>query len=83
MDSTQYLVLDLNYNHAIEEVAKANADTHFVIIDSVVEDQDNVASVLFKDHEAKILRRYRGSLTQQNLKNWFRWWTRRRRYWTF
>ena len=40
---------------AIEEVAKANADTHFVIIDSVVEDQDNVASVLFKDHEAAYL----------------------------
>ncbi|MGY3748519.1 BMP family lipoprotein [Vagococcus acidifermentans] len=40
---------------AIEEVAKANEDVEFVIIDSEVKDQKNVASVLFKDHEASYL----------------------------
>lgn len=39
---------------AMEEVAVANPDQNFVIIDDVIE-QDNVASVLFKDHEAAFL----------------------------
>lgn len=39
---------------AMEDVAKANTDQHFVIIDEVIE-SDNVASVLFKDHEAAYL----------------------------
>lgn len=39
---------------AMEEVAVANPDQHFVIIDDVIE-EDNVASVLFKDHEAAFL----------------------------
>lgn len=39
---------------AIDEVASQRADTNFAIIDGVVE-QDNVASVLFKDQEAGFL----------------------------
>lgn len=39
---------------AIDEVASQREDTHFAIIDGVVE-QDNVASVLFKDQEAGFL----------------------------
>ncbi len=40
---------------AIEEVADGNKDTEFVIIDSVIEGKDNVASVIFKDNEAAYL----------------------------
>ncbi|MBO0430271.1 BMP family protein [Vagococcus fluvialis] len=40
---------------AVEEIAPANKDTEFVIIDSVIEGQDNVASVIFKDNEAAYL----------------------------
>ncbi|MFL2099159.1 BMP family protein [Desemzia sp. FAM 23991] len=39
---------------AMEEVASANPEQKFVIIDDVIE-ADNVASVLFKDHEAAFL----------------------------
>lgn len=39
---------------AMEDVASSNPDQHFVIIDDVIE-ADNVASVLFKDHEAAFL----------------------------
>ena len=40
---------------AIAEVATANPDTQFVIIDDIVEGQKNVASVIFKDNEASYL----------------------------
>ena len=40
---------------AIAEVAPNNPDTKFVIVDSVVADQDNVVSVGFADHEASYL----------------------------
>lgn len=40
---------------AIEDIAGSNQDTEFVIIDSVVEGKDNVASVVFKDNEASYL----------------------------
>lgn len=40
---------------AIAEAAPNNPDTHFVIVDSVVPDQDNVVSVGFADHEASYL----------------------------
>ena len=40
---------------ALEEVAIANPDKDFVIIDSVVENQDNVLSVLFKANESSYL----------------------------
>ncbi|HEL2057358.1 TPA: BMP family protein [Streptococcus suis] len=40
---------------AIAEVAPNNPDTHYVIVDSVVADQDNVVSVGFADHEASYL----------------------------
>lgn len=39
---------------AMEDVASQNPDQHFVMIDEVIE-ADNVASVLFKDHEAAFL----------------------------
>ena len=40
---------------AIEEIADSKKDNNFVIIDSVVEGKDNVASVVFKDNEAAYL----------------------------
>ncbi|MGT2711292.1 BMP family lipoprotein [Streptococcus oriscaviae] len=40
---------------AIAEVAPNNPDTNYVIVDSVVADQPNVASVGFADHEASYL----------------------------
>lgn len=40
---------------ALEEVAEANPDRQFVIIDSVVEDMDNVLSVLFRANESSYL----------------------------
>ncbi|HEL1612309.1 TPA: BMP family protein [Streptococcus suis] len=40
---------------AIAEVAPNNPDTNYVIVDSVVKDQPNVASVGFADHEASYL----------------------------
>ncbi|HCM88882.1 MULTISPECIES: BMP family protein [Vagococcus] len=40
---------------AIEEIAGSKKDNNFVIIDSVVEGKDNVASVVFKDNEAAYL----------------------------
>ncbi|MBD3949313.1 BMP family protein [Tuanshanicoccus lijuaniae] len=39
---------------AVEQVAKANPERHFAIVDSVV-DLPNVASIGFKDHEAAFL----------------------------
>jgi basic membrane protein A and related proteins len=40
---------------AIEEVAKQRKDNNFVIVDSVIEGMDNVASVTFKEHEGSFL----------------------------
>lgn len=40
---------------AIEEVAKQRKDSHFAIVDDVIEGQDNVASVTFKEHEGSFL----------------------------
>ena len=40
---------------AIAELAPNNPDTNYVIVDSVVADQDNVVSVGFADHEASYL----------------------------
>lgn len=40
---------------AIEEVAPNNTETNYVLVDSVIEGQDNVASVTFADHEASYL----------------------------
>ncbi|RIW29308.1 BMP family ABC transporter substrate-binding protein [Bacillus salacetis] len=40
---------------AIEEVAKQRKDSNFVIVDSVIEGMDNVASVTFKEHEGSFL----------------------------
>lgn len=40
---------------SVVEVAKQQKDAHFAIIDSVVEGQDNVASIMFKANEASYL----------------------------
>lgn len=40
---------------AVESSAKNNADTNFILIDSVIDGLDNVASVTFADHEASYL----------------------------
>ncbi|MGY3779724.1 BMP family lipoprotein [Isobaculum melis] len=53
---------------AISEVAGQRQDTNFVIIDSVVEDRDNVASVLFKDQEASFLAGIAAAKTSESKK---------------
>ncbi|MCM3237661.1 BMP family protein [Heyndrickxia oleronia] len=40
---------------AIEEVAKQRKDSHFAIVDDVITDRDNVASITFKEHEGSFL----------------------------
>ena len=40
---------------AIEEISGQRKDNHFVIVDDVVENRDNVASVTFKEHEGSFL----------------------------
>lgn len=40
---------------AIEEVSKQRKDSHFAIVDDVIEGQDNVASITFKEHEGSFL----------------------------
>lgn len=40
---------------AVDKSAADNADTNFVIVDSVISGKDNVASVTFADHEAAYL----------------------------
>jgi basic membrane protein A and related proteins len=40
---------------AIEEVGKQRKDSNFVIVDSVIEGMDNVASITFKEHEGSFL----------------------------
>lgn len=40
---------------SIQTAAQNNTDTNFVIIDSVIEGEDNVASATFKDNEASYL----------------------------
>ncbi len=40
---------------SIETAAAANPETNFVIIDSVINDMDNVVSATFKDHEGAYL----------------------------
>ena len=51
------LVFGIGYNlhTAIEDAAKENTDTNYVIIDDVVADLDNVSSVLFADNEGAYL----------------------------
>lgn len=53
-----YLLAD-----AIGAAADQNPDTQFVIIDSVIEDKDNVASATFKDNEASYLAGYAAAYT--------------------
>lgn len=40
---------------AIEEVAQQRTDSHFAIVDDVVEGMDNVTSITFKEHEGSFL----------------------------
>lgn len=53
-----YLLAD-----SISAAAAQNPDTQFAIIDSVIEDQDNVASATFKDNEASYLAGYAAAYT--------------------
>lgn len=46
--------IGFSYEQAIEKVAKEFPDTHFAIVDSVV-DLPNVRSILFKEHEGSYL----------------------------
>lgn len=50
---------------ALEDVAKQNPDTQFGIIDTVIEGQDNVVSVVFKDHEAAFLAGVAAAMTTE------------------
>ena len=42
-------------HNAVEEAAKEHTDLHYVLIDDVIKDQKNVASVTFADNEAAYL----------------------------
>ncbi|MDT2865397.1 BMP family lipoprotein [Vagococcus carniphilus] len=53
---------------AIEEIADSKKDNNFVIIDSVVEGKENVASVVFKDNEAAYLAGIAAAKTTQTKK---------------
>ncbi|MEG2709260.1 MAG: BMP family protein, partial [Vagococcus sp.] len=53
---------------AIEEIADSKKDNNFVIIDSVVEGKENVASVVFKDNEAAYLAGIAAAQTTQTKK---------------
>ncbi|MGT2912607.1 BMP family protein [Streptococcus tangpeifui] len=51
------LIFGIGYNlhDAVAEAAQSNSKTNYVIIDDVIEDQKNVASVLFADNEGAYL----------------------------
>ncbi|MFC3932752.1 BMP family lipoprotein [Streptococcus dentapri] len=51
------LIFGIGYNlhDAVSEAAEANSKTNYVIIDDVIKDHDNVASVLFADNEGAYL----------------------------
>ncbi|QIL45971.1 BMP family ABC transporter substrate-binding protein [Vagococcus coleopterorum] len=53
---------------AIESAAAANADKNFVLIDDQIEGKDNVASVIFKDHEAAYLAGIAAAMTTESNK---------------
>ena len=50
---------------SLEEIAGQQPDTNFTIIDSVIEGKDNVASVLFKEHEGSFLAGVAAALTSK------------------
>lgn len=50
---------------ALEEIAAQQPDTNFTIIDSVIEGKDNVASVLFKEHEGSFLAGVAAAMTSK------------------
>lgn len=50
---------------ALEEIAAQQTDTKFTIIDSVIEGKDNVASVLFKEHEGSFLAGVAAAMTSK------------------
>ena len=51
---------------ALEEIAAQQPDTNFTIIDSVIEGKDNVASVLFKEHEGSFLAGVSAAMTSKS-----------------
>jgi basic membrane protein A and related proteins len=50
---------------SLEEIAAQQTDTNFTIIDSVIEGKDNVASVLFKEHEGSFLAGVAAAMTSE------------------
>lgn len=48
---------------AVSTGAAANPDTNFVIVDSIIDDMDNVASATFRDNEAAYLAGYGAAYT--------------------
>ena len=50
---------------ALDKIAGQQQDTNFTIIDSVVEGKDNVASVLFKEHEGSFLAGVAAAMTSK------------------
>lgn len=58
-----YLLTD-----AISQAADQNPDTNFVIIDSVIDGKNNVASATFKDNEASYLAGYAAAYTTKTNK---------------
>ena len=58
-----YLLTD-----AISQAADQNADNNFVIIDSVIDGKNNVASATFKDNEASYLAGYAAAYTTKTNK---------------
>lgn len=51
---------------ALEEIAAQQPDTNFTIIDSVIADKENVASVLFKEHEGSFLAGVAAAMTSKS-----------------
>lgn len=51
---------------ALEEIAAQQPDTNFTIIDSEIKGKDNVASVLFKEHEGSFLAGVAAAMTSKS-----------------
>lgn len=51
------LIYGIGYalKESLEEIAEQRKDTHFAIVDELIEGKDNVVSINFKDHEGSFL----------------------------
>ena len=52
-------------SEALDKIAGQQTDTNFTIIDSIIEGKDNVASVLFKEHEGSFLAGVAAAMTSK------------------